>query len=364
MISPQGYLLGSDPKSKNPFWEGGEHTDNTITATAEITGGTGTPSVNVTKTTSDKNINFDFNFKNLKGEKGDPGPKGDAGARGPQGPAGATGATGPQGPEGPAGATGVTGPAGPAGPAGPQGAEGPQGPIGETGPKGDPGVAGADGVSPTARVEQTGANQVTIYVTDASGETSAVLNGEAGPAGPQGPKGDTGAQGPKGDPGAPGEQGPVGPKGDTGAVGPGVPAGGTAGQILTKKSGTDYDTEWKNIEGGAKIVTGTIDGNLNYFPNVTVSGDTATVTKGTHYKELSIPLPKDENGNDITTAKLISVTVNSPGAFDLIDKTKPYSFYLTRSFNGRYVYIYFSNSEDLTYSVYYSGFTIHYAWLI
>lgn len=73
MISPQGYLLGSDPKSKNPFWGDGEHTDNTITATAEITGGTGTPSVSVTKTTSDKNINFDFNFKNLKGEKGDPG---------------------------------------------------------------------------------------------------------------------------------------------------------------------------------------------------------------------------------------------------------------------------------------------------
>ena len=149
MISPQGYLLGSDPKSKNPFWGGGEHTDNTITATAEITGGTGTPSVSVTKTTSDKNINFDFDFHNLKG------------GRGPQGPAGATG---PRGPEGPAG---------------PQGPEGPQGPIGETGPKGD-----------------------------------------------------------------------------TGPAGPGVPVGGVAGQVLTKKSETDYDTEWKDPTGGGGGTTG------------------------------------------------------------------------------------------------------------
>jgi len=161
MISPQGYLLGSDPKSKNPFWEGGEHTDNTITATAEITGETGTPSVTVTKTTSDKNINFDFNFKDLKGE---PGPAGPAGA---DGAPGATGATGPQGP------AGATGPAGP---------EGPQGPVGETGPQG-----------------------------------------------PAGPQGDTGATGP---------------------AGPGVPAGGVAGQVLAKKSGTDYDTEWKDPTGG------------------------------------------------------------------------------------------------------------------
>ena len=38
-----------------------------------------------------------------------------------------------------------------------------------------------------------------------------------------------------------GEQGPAGPVGATGA---GVPSGGTEGQILTKNSGTDYDTVW------------------------------------------------------------------------------------------------------------------------
>lgn len=340
---------------------------------------------------------------------------GPVGPIGPEGPKGDQGEQGPQGSEGPVGPKGDIGPQGPEGPQGPAGDIGPQGPagdIGPQGPEGPKGEAGTPGVSPSARVEQTGDNQVTIYVTDASGETSAVLNGEAGPQGPIGPegpqgpageKGDTGAagpigpigpegpQGPAGEKGDTGERGPIGPegpvgpkgdtgeqgpqgpqgtigetgpKGDQGPAGPGVPIGGTAGQVLTKIDGTDYNTEWKSIEGGPKIVIGTIDGDLTKFPNVTTSGDIAKVTKGTHEKELSIPLPKDENGNDITTAKLISVMATRPRGFGTIDNTHPYSFYLTRSFNGRYAYICFSTSEELTFSVYYSGFTIFYAWLI
>ena len=281
MISPQGYKLGEDPKSKNPFWGEGEDSNvNKIYATASVDEGTGVPSVTTSKTVSGSDITFDFAFHNLKGERGPQGPAGATGATGPAGPAGAdgapgaTGATGPQGPEGPKGDTGATGPAGPEGPVGPQGPEGPQGPIGERGPQGEAGVAGADGVSPTARVEQTGDNQLTLYVTDANGTTSAVLNGEAGPAGPEGPQGPAGEKGntgdigpqgpegpagPKGDTGLQGPQGPqgpigeTGPKGDPGPAGPGVPAGGTAGQVLTKKSGTDYDTEWKNPTGGGAI---------------------------------------------------------------------------------------------------------------
>ena len=159
MISPQGYKLGEEPTSKNPFWGEGEDSDvNKIYATATVDDGTGVPSVSTSKTVSGNDITFGFDFHNLKGE------------RGPQGPAGATGATGPAGP------------------------------------------AGADG---------------------APGAT-----GATGPQGPEGPKGDTGATGPKGDPGEPGP------------AGHGVPAGGTAGQVLTKKSGTDYDTEWKDATGG------------------------------------------------------------------------------------------------------------------
>ena len=113
---------------------------------------------------------------------------------------------GERGPQGPAGATGATGPAGPAGADGAPGATGATGPQGPEGPKGDTGATGP-----------------------------------AGPAGPEGPQGPDGPQGPIGE---------TGPKGDPGPAGPGVPAGGTAGQVLTKKSGTDYDTEWKDPSGG------------------------------------------------------------------------------------------------------------------
>lgn len=36
------------------------------------------------------------------------------------------------------------------------------------------------------------------------------------------------------------------PRGKTGPQGPGVAAGGTTGQVLVKKSNTNYDTEWSN----------------------------------------------------------------------------------------------------------------------
>ena len=197
MISPQGYKLGEEPTSKNPFWGQGEDSNvNRIYATASVDDGTGVPSVSTSKTVNGNDITFGFDFHNLKGERGPQGPAGATGATGPAGPAGAdgapgaTGATGPQGPEGPKGDTGATGPAGPAGP---------QGPIGEQGPQGI-----------------------------------------------QGPIGETG------------------PKGDQGPAGPGVPTGGTAGQVLTKVDGTDYNTEWKDPTGGGSSGRVTFGGKDGY----------------------------------------------------------------------------------------------------
>jgi len=63
--------------------------------------------------------------------------------------------------------------------------------------------------------------------------------GHPPPAGPEGPPGPAGPPGPQGPPGA---QGPPGPQGPPGA---GVPVGGTTGQMLVKKSDTDFDTEWQ-----------------------------------------------------------------------------------------------------------------------
>lgn len=59
-------------------------------------------------------------------------------------------------------------------------------------------------------------------------------------------------KGPQGEPGPAGQDGTQGPKGDPGQ---GVPAGGIAGQVLTKKSENDYDTEWKDTSGGGDSST-------------------------------------------------------------------------------------------------------------
>jgi len=55
--------------------------------------------------------------------------------------------------------------------------------------------------------------------------------------------------------GAPGPQGPAGPAGPAGAAGVGVPAGGTTGQVLEKKTATDYDTVWATAAAGGASVT-------------------------------------------------------------------------------------------------------------
>ena len=126
-LAPNGAHYNIPPRTSHPFWTD-EEVKESITATASVDNSTGTPSVDVTK----DGYNFNFAFKNLKGEKGD---KGDTGATGPQGErgeTGATGATGPRGEMGPQGPQGLQGPQGETGPQGPQGEAGPQGPAGST----------------------------------------------------------------------------------------------------------------------------------------------------------------------------------------------------------------------------------------
>ena len=207
------------------------------------------------------------------GTTGPTGPQGDIGPTGPTGPTGATGSTGPTGadstaagPTGPQGDTGPTGPTGvpgdagtvgatgPTGPTGPQGDQGvgTTGPTGPAGPQGDAGTLGATG--PTG---PTGADSTVAGPTGPQGNTGPT--GPTGPtgaastvAGPTGPQGNTGPTGPTGPTGADstvaGPTGPTGPQGvaGVGEGGVGIPTGGTAGQVLSKVSATDYDTEWAN----------------------------------------------------------------------------------------------------------------------
>ena len=167
------------------------------------------------------------NIGSLRGPQGPAGERGPQGNTGPAGPAGPAGERGPQGDTGPAGPAGEqgpqgdTGPAGPAGKQGPQGVTGPAGPAGKQGPQGDTGPAGPAG----ERGPQ--------------GDT-----GPEGPAGEQGPQGDTGPAGPAGKQGPQGATGPAGPQGDTGPAGPGIADGGEPGQILVKKSYSNFETKW------------------------------------------------------------------------------------------------------------------------
>lgn len=83
------------------------------------------------------------------------------------------------------------------------------------------GADGVDGFSPSASVSKVGFVS-TITITDKDGTTSTTIRD--GLTGPQGP------------------------------AGPGVAAGGTTGQVLKKKSGTDYDTEWADESGGGSTI--------------------------------------------------------------------------------------------------------------
>jgi hypothetical protein len=70
-------------------------------------------------------------------------------------------------------------------------------------------------------------------------------------------------KGEKGDKGEKGERGAYGPQGP---VGQGIIGGGNTGQVLTKKSNTSYDLEWKTPTGGGgggSVAWGGITGTLS-----------------------------------------------------------------------------------------------------
>lgn len=179
------------------------------------------------------------------GPMGPAGPKGDTGLRGPEGPRGPQGLQGPAGPTGPAGAQGETGlqgpmgPEGPLGPAGPQGDPGPIGPEGPQGPIGE-GLTILGTLASTAELPATGTTGDGYIISGDLHVWDGTAWNNTGQI--QGPAGADGAQGPQGPQGLPGQ---------------GVPTGGSAGQILSKTSAADYDTQWIVPPEGANVdVTG------------------------------------------------------------------------------------------------------------
>lgn len=106
-------------------------------------------------------------------------------------------------------------------------------------------------------------------------EAKAAVPGPPGPTGATGPQGPIGPRGIPGRDGATGATGPAGPPGPRGmsiaygggggggggsGTGSSVPAGGTAGEVLTKLSSTDGDVDWLPVNIGD--IDGGVPGSL------------------------------------------------------------------------------------------------------
>ena len=92
-----------------------------------------------------------------------------------------------------------------------------------------------------------------------------------------------------------GAQGPTGATGATGAAGQGVPTGGTAGQVLAKIDGTNYNTEWVTGAGGgaptdASYLTLGTNGTLS-AERVLTAGDNVTLTDAGAGSTLTVAVP-------------------------------------------------------------------------
>ena len=303
---------------------------------------TGNPGTNAAVTNSGSSSAATLNFtipSGQQGLKGDKGDKGDTGDVGPQGPIGLQGVQGPKGI---------------------QGEVGPQGPKGDQGVKGDTG-AGVNIIGTLNNPSELPASGNTgdaylisgdLYVwTGTSWENVGSIEG---PTGPQGPEGPQGPQGPKGDQGIQGVDGPQGlqgiqgapgakgDKGDTGAAGPGVATGGTTGQILGKKSGTNYDTEWidKPTSGVWGQITGTLSnqtdlnsvlaGKANSSHTHSTTDLTATGGTATSFlrKDNTWATPTGTTYAEITSAEITAGTASTARAItgrraqEIVDKAR------------------------------------------
>jgi len=99
-----------------------------------------------------------------------------------------------------------------------------------------------------------------------------------------------------------------GPQGPQGTAGQGVATGGTTGQVLKKKSGTDYDTEW----GAAASGSGTVTSLALAGTGLSISGSPVT-TSGTITANVSYGTTAGTatQGNDARIATIGSGAINT-----------------------------------------------------
>lgn len=167
-------------------------------------------------------------------------------------------------------------------------------------------------ISATATTLAPGSTATASY--DSGVITLGIPQGAKGDTGATGPAGPAGSQGPKGDKGDTGDTGPAGPAGPTGSQGPagvGVPTGGTTGQVLAKKSGTAYDTEWVDQSGGGGGTSDYTDlTNKPSINNVTLTGNKSLSDLGAasesavaaKYTKPSTGIPKSDLASAVQTS--------------------------------------------------------------
>jgi hypothetical protein len=260
-----------------------------------------------------------------KGDKGDTGAKGEKGDTGPSNTLSIGTVTG--GVDASASITGISPNQTlnlvlPKGEKGDTGLKGDTGAKGDTGEKGDKGDVGKSAYQVWLDAGNSGS--ISVYLNSLKGEKGDKgeqgLKGDTGEKGEQGLKGDTGDKGDKGDKGEKGDTGDTGDKGDKGwtplyaeeadnnrivrklidyiggegskptanlnqylksdgtftstkseamdvrVTGGTLPAGGTTGQALIKKSSTDFDTEWGSGGFGNVVADFTLSGAKEVYP--------------------------------------------------------------------------------------------------
>jgi len=130
-----------------------------------------------------------------------------------------------------------------------------------------------------------------FYVWDGSAWDN--LGTLAGPTGPTGPTG------------------PAGADGADGADGVGVPAGGTAGQLLKKSSGVDYETQWSGADDiyvitcsdeTTDLTTGTAKVTFRMPTAGTLTAVKATLTTAPVGSDLIVDI--NEAGTSVLSTKL------------------------------------------------------------
>lgn len=111
----------------------------------------------------------------------------------------------------------------------------------------------------------------------------------------------------------------AGPQGVPGTPGLGVPAGGSTGQMLTKKSGSDNDTEWKT-----PLKTGTA--STDAMPGNKTAGDLGGALKTKGGAE-AVQVASSATGTvtlDLASASILHLTIGN-GAVTIVVSNPPAS---------------------------------------